>query len=107
MGINDWDAGGETLATYIANMQTIITAMFANGCAVIIVKTTPTNPIGQASVVRQTSFVQAIDDLAAKNNCVCIDLFGLWQSYAVTQPVGLYFDTFHPNSHLVTPIKPI
>lgn len=99
MGINDWN-GGVTVGTYTTNMQTLITAGLANGGDVIIVTPTPTNPTfgGTASVATQKSFVQAMYGLASSNNIVCIDLFSLMVSYAVGQPIGFYYDAFHPDS---------
>jgi len=59
---------------------------------------TQTDPnAGLASVLTQDAYNQAIRGLAVTNNIPLIDIYSRWQSYAVSNAVGLYYDQIHPN----------
>lgn len=96
LGINDWVAG-TSAATYITNIQAIITAIKGGAsCDIILMTPVPTNTTN-ASIANQQSLITAMRSLAQANNLPLIDMWARWQSYAVSQPLGYYADTFtHP-----------
>lgn len=96
-GINDWD-NGISLATYTANIQYMITQAKLSG-DVILVSPVPTNPAagGAAPIATQLTYIAALQTIATSNNIPLVDVYNRWVSYAVSQPLGYYGDTFtHP-----------
>ena len=97
IGINDWDTS-VSVATYKTNVQAIITAAKTVG-DIILVTPIPSNP-SFASIPNATQqlYVAALYQLAATNNVPLIDNFSRWQSYAVSNSVGFYYDSLHGNA---------
>lgn len=98
-GINDALASpGETLATYISQMQTIITAALAVGDVVLA----SPNPIGSGTTVPLSSYASAMYQLAEINNIPFIDTFTRWggseTAYGAAGMMGTSNST-HPNQN--------
>lgn len=96
LGINDCNVG-TPVATFTANMQQVITAALAAGDVAIMTFTQTDPNAGLASVATQDAFNQAIRGLAVTNNIALIDIYARWQSFAISNAVGLYYDQIHPN----------
>lgn len=103
-GINEWDnfaAGNVAYSPTLTNgyMQSLITPAKASGADVLLVTDIPSNPASfGATPSIQISFINQWYALANTNNIPLIDAFDLFQSYAISQPLGLYGDAFtHPN----------
>ncbi len=95
IGINDWNAA-TSVGTYTSQMQSIITQALTTG-DVILVTPNPSNPSGNASQATQQLYITAIYTLAATNSLLLIDVWSRFVSYAVSNPLGLYGDSLHPN----------
>jgi len=95
LGINDAN-NSVSPSTFQANLSAIVTAAQAVG-DVLLYTYTPTDPSGHASYATQQSFQAVIQGLAASAGTASFDIFGRWVSYAVTNPLGLYNDSVHPN----------
>ncbi len=96
LGINDWGTSYNTTpSSYISNMQAIITAAQVSG-DVILVTPNPTE-IGTWNTTTPQSIVSAIYALAYTNNLCVIDLFSRWTSWAISNPLGLYYSNVHPS----------
>lgn len=91
-GINDWGAS-TSVSSFTSNLQLIITKAQLSG-DVILMTPTPNNT--NQSI--QPNYINALYQLAAANNCVLVDNYARWVSYAVSNPLGLYSDTVHPTN---------
>lgn len=91
--INDW---GNTvdLATFKINVQTLITAAKVSGDAIWLISVPTAN--AQVPITTQLPYVQAIRDICNANNVPVIDIYARYQSYEISQPLGLYSDNVHP-----------
>ena len=94
IGINDW-TGGTSVSSFTTSLQTLITYAKATGDCVIITPN-PSNTTS-ASTVTQQALINVMYSLAASNNVTLIDLWGRWQSYSVSNGLGLAYDNLHPN----------
>jgi lysophospholipase L1-like esterase len=102
LGINDANQS-VAVATYIANMKTIVTDLQNAGSAVMLmVPMTPANSSSEASThisdATWLTFRQAMYTLADFFNILLLDLTDLAGSWAKTNAQGLMGDGFHPNS---------
>jgi lysophospholipase L1-like esterase len=97
LGINDCNVG-TSVSVFQANLQQIITAAQAAGDVAIMTFTQsdPAYP-GLAPAATQDAFNQAIRGLAVANDIPLVDVYARWQSFAVSNAVGLYYDHIHPN----------
>jgi hypothetical protein len=77
-------------------MQIIITALKAVGDVVLYSEITQDPSI--ATPEKQRSYVEALRGLALTNNCVFLDVWTQFQSYAVANGFGLMADIFHPSA---------
>jgi lysophospholipase L1-like esterase len=93
--INDSN-NGTALATYLANVQLLITDGKLSGDVVLMVGA-PSNTT-QATDGTLDSFIAGLTALAQTNGCPLINLKTRWTSYAVTNPVLPYGDTLHPGN---------
>lgn len=93
-GANDWSAG-TSIASFKANLQSIITAAVAAGSDVILM---PDAPNSTVSLPTQQTYVNALYDLATTNSLLVVDTFKRWVSYTVSNPLGYYSDTIHPTT---------
>lgn len=83
----------ETVASYITNMQTIISARLAQNIDVVLSTGTP---FSGATTPAQVAFVNAVYQLAIANNLPVIDLYNFrYISYSFTNPIIPYFDAIH------------
>lgn len=94
-GINDW-SNGVALATYLANMQTVITQLLSVG-DVLICTPYPSQASTVVDLGTQKTFVDGLYSLAKVNNVGLIDLWARFGSYEAANANGLYFDSKHPN----------
>jgi lysophospholipase L1-like esterase len=92
--VNDSN-NGVALATYQANMQTIITAAKLTGDVLLV--TGPPSNTAAATNGTLDQFVAVEKTLALTNNIGLIDLKTRWVSMANTNPVMPYFDNVHPG----------
>jgi hypothetical protein len=95
LGKNDCYKGTNTVSQFTTHMQAIITACLASGD--VILRTFYPNDVAYGSVATQQTYVDAIYALAKTNNLPVIDTYGRWVSYAVSNPLGFYYDQLHPN----------
>lgn len=95
IGINDW-LNSTGVATYVANMQSIITTLTTT-CDIILVSPTPTNTSGIAAAVQQ-QYVTAVEGLAISNRLPYIALFERFGSYATANALGFMGDSNHPSN---------
>lgn len=95
LDINDWN-NSVVLATNLANLQALITAGKVSG-DVVLVSPNPSNTSGFAAQATQLTYIQNLYTLAATNNVPLVDNFSRLVSYAVSNPLALYFDSLHPN----------
>lgn len=79
------------LATYQANLQTIITAAKLSGDVVLLIG----NPYSPPPA-NYAAYVAVAYLLADTNNCPLVDITSRWGSYAIMNPIMPYFDTVHP-----------
>lgn len=98
LGINDWFRNVGT-SNYTTNLQALITQALTAGDVILVAPnpTVSTSPYTQA--VQQT-YIAAMKALAVTNNIPFVNLFDRWVSYAVSQPLGLYFaggSNLHPQ----------
>lgn len=96
LGINDWAQGGGTsISAFTANIQLLITNALAVGDCMLIA------PAPSATSVKplafQQTYIAALYALATANNIPLIDFFSRLTSYEISNPLGYYFDTLHPN----------
>jgi lysophospholipase L1-like esterase len=94
LGVNDIFTG-VPLATYITQMQTIITNQLATGDVLLMIW--PPTADSNVSVASQLPFRQAIADLATANGLACVDIPARWGSYEAGQSAGFYASVTHPN----------
>lgn len=92
-----------SLASYTANLQTIITAAQITG-DVILMSANDCNPgpylstgLTMPSHAVQVTFWAAMQSLAATNNVPFIDIFTLFGTYAAANTLGIMGDSLHPN----------
>lgn len=94
IGINDWTPG-TALATYQANIQTLITQAQAGGADVVLCTPNPTG--GTATAATQLPYVNVLYSLAVSNNILLVDLWNRFGTYTLSNTNGMMFDTLHPN----------
>jgi lysophospholipase L1-like esterase len=94
LGINDW-VNSESVATYTTGLQAIISAAKAVGDCVVV--TPAPSAITRTTAATQAQYTAAARTLALSNGCVIIDGSARWGSYEITNPLGLYANTLHPN----------
>ncbi|MGY3619054.1 SGNH/GDSL hydrolase family protein [Bradyrhizobium sp. USDA 10063] len=91
--INDWD-DRIPLSTVTSNMTTVINALKAVNCDVILMSGAPSEPSVYASYPTQAAYVANMKSLAYAANVPFIDIWGLfggtWNSFAMNDPL-------HPN----------
>lgn len=90
LGINDVGAG-MNITTLKSNLQALITKFKATGDVVLVTS----NPHESLDF---TGVNNAKLDLAYENDIPLIDMFNVFESYAVSNPLGLYSDSAHPNA---------
>lgn len=93
--INDSN-GGTALATYITQLQQIITAAQAVGDVMLMIGI-PSNTT-QATDGTLAGFIAAVNNLALINGCPVLDMSNRWQSYAAINPIFPYFDNLHAGA---------
>lgn len=93
--INDSNAG-TALATYQANLQTIITAAKVSGDVLLMVGP-PSNTAAATNGTLDT-YIAVLRALAEINVCSIVDMKQLWGSYAAIQATYPYLDTLHPQT---------
>jgi len=91
--INDSNSG-TALATYQANLQTIITAAKVSGDVLLMVGP-PSNTV-QATNGTLDTYIAVLNTLGSNNRCSLVDLKAQWVSYANIQATFPYLDTLHP-----------
>lgn len=92
LAINAWVLG-TNLATYLGQMQSLITAAKAVG-DVILTSGVPSQ-ISSASLALQQTYVDGLKALAASNDCVFLDTWRRFESWELS--LGIYTDNLHPN----------
>lgn len=96
LGINDWAQGGGTdITTFIANIQLLITNALAIGDCMLVAPAP--SAISVKTLEFQQTYIAALYSLAVLNNIPLIDFFSRLTSYEISNPIGYYFDTLHPN----------
>lgn len=98
LGINNWFNNTGT-STYITDMQALITQALTIG-DVVLVAPNPTISTAPYTQAVQQTYIAAMQSLAASNNIPFVDVFDRWVSYAVSNPLGLYFaggSNLHPQ----------
>lgn len=99
LGVNDW-LGAVSVATFRANIQSIITTCKATG-DVVLVSPFPSQVggtyVGPAQSV-QDQYVAALQELAISNNVPLVDVYNRFSSYSVSNANGMYGDGAHPNA---------
>lgn len=93
LGINDWATA--ISAAWVTHMQQIITYALAQG-DVILNCPAPSQITGGFTQAGMQSYITAMYGLAASNNIPLIDTFSRWISYAISNPLGYYFNSLHP-----------
>lgn len=93
--INDWltTTNQVTLATQATSL---ITAARAGGGDCVWMLSVP-SIISSATLAVQQSYCAVIRGVCLSLNVPVIDIFDRFQSYEISQPIGLYSDTIHPN----------
>jgi hypothetical protein len=91
IGVNDWSTAATPLATYIANMQTLIDKFKADSDVILMVPF----PSDATAYPTQATFVAALRQLAVTNNLPLIDLGYAMTSWEVSNPLGRYADGRH------------
>jgi lysophospholipase L1-like esterase len=87
-----------SLATYISNMAAIIATVQAAGGDVLLTGPIPSGGafIARDAVERDYA-VNGLSSLAATYGCGVVDLNARFVSFAVSNPLGYYFDDVHPT----------
>jgi hypothetical protein len=93
---NSNNDGAAYLATYIADMQILITAAQISGDVVLEVGP-PSNTANATNGVLD-SYIDALKTLALNNNCVLLNTKERWTSYAVQNAVIPYRDNLHQTA---------
>jgi len=94
LGINDAAGTTPSVATFTANLQTLITSAKVSG-DVIIATSIASN--GLPYLTHQTNYNAAMQTLAETNNCGFVDIYTrLGGVYSASNT--LYFDGLHPSS---------
>ncbi len=97
LDINEW-VNSIGVSTHKTNLQTMINNIQSAGADVFLVTGVPSDPTGSGiSLATQQSYINADYTLAQSNNIPLIDVNDLFQSYAVSNPLGLYGNTYHPS----------
>lgn len=97
LGINDSRASTPVpLATYIANMTTLITWAKASG-DVVLLTPFPSSNGTTAQLAMQESYFPALRDLAYAEGCGFVDIASRFVSGAVASATGLLADGVHPT----------
>lgn len=94
VGINDWNALTD-LNTWTSQYQTLINTALTVGDVMLV--TPVPSAISATPLSTQYLYVQKINDLARLNNLPLVDLWTRFTSYEIQNPLGMYFDTLHPN----------
>lgn len=96
-GVNEY-LNQVALASYKANLQTILTRAISVGADVVMLTAVPNQDTTKA--ISQAQYRQVVYELADANNAMVLDVAYLWDSYAVSNaaPLSLYGDVTHPNS---------
>jgi hypothetical protein len=84
------------LATFSANLQTLITAQLAIG-SIMLMSEAPQNVAAWTSG-SCVAYLGVLQSLAASNNIPYLNLATRWISYAVTNPIFPYGDANHPGA---------
>ncbi len=93
--INDSN-NGTPLATYTANMQTLITSAQLSGDVLLMAGPPSNTP--QATDGTLDTFIAALSILASTNNSPLLSMKSRWTSYAVINPILPYNDNLHPTA---------
>ncbi len=94
VGINDWNLG-TALATYESRVQSLVNSALVNGDCVLMSGAPSLTDV--ASALTQQLYIDAMARVAKASNILFVDNFSRLQSYAISQPLGFYADTRHPN----------
>jgi lysophospholipase L1-like esterase len=98
LGINDALNGPVTPATYLANLQTVITAAQASG-DVILMSVVPSNPANSPDPTgSEAAYQAATQTFAASLKVPYVDVLSRFGSYAVGSANGIYADNLHLNN---------
>jgi lysophospholipase L1-like esterase len=98
LGINDFNTS-QSLSSYITNMQALITASKQAGSDVVLLTGGHWDATGSGiAYATQTTFWQAMKQLAVQNNVAMIDITYRWQSFAAATSQGLYATGSFANS---------
>jgi lysophospholipase L1-like esterase len=92
LGINDAQSN-VTTATYLANIQAMVTAAKLSG-DVIVMSSVPSDPSLASTVTLEAAYAAALPSLAGSNNIVFMDLFNRFGGAFVSP---MMTNTLHPN----------
>ena len=95
LGMNDMTAA-VPVATYTANMQSLITKYLTFGCDVALASYSPVST-GSVSQATQDAYFSALQGLAAANNILLIDNYTRLVSYTSANSLGYMGHVYHPN----------
>lgn len=97
LGVNDWNPTVTPLATYQANMQTLITRFKGYG-DVAMIGQPQSNPANFSPVATQQSYLAAQQALAQANSIPWFNLQYRWGSFTQANALALMGDDRHPNT---------
>lgn len=90
----NWANLGQSIATEVAKMTTIINARITAGSDVVLVIGTPFNAGGVANIPAVSAAVYALAD---QFGLPVLDLNARFASYAVSNPIWSWYDNLHPG----------
>jgi lysophospholipase L1-like esterase len=94
LGINDYEGGSITAATYYSNLNAIVAAAKVNGDAILIMPTS--SNFSATETVKQT-YRNQLTALCDLHNIMMIDLQLYCRSFALQDTMGRMSDLVHPN----------
>jgi lysophospholipase L1-like esterase len=100
LGINDFNTS-VSLATYMANMQTLITTIKNAGSDCILLTGAPWDAVNSGiPYATQTTFWSGMQQLATQNNLRMINIYNRWGDFSAATTAGLYATgSFSNSSH--------
>jgi hypothetical protein len=95
LGRNDC-TNGVAVATYMANIRTIAAKVKTWGDCILVGSAPKDTTAGTTLAVQQT-YIDALYKIAYDSDCVLIDLQYAFESFEISNPMGLYWDNTHQS----------
>jgi hypothetical protein len=107
LGIND-AVNDIPLTTTLANLATIIAACQGSASDIVLCSGVPSSPaaVGPYVPIAEVVYTAALQAFCVSNGYGFVDIFNRWgglNGYSELQPLGYYYDVYHPSGSVGYP----